>query len=132
MFVRISATDWLGDRGFTIEEAVQFARWLRDDGCDLIDVSSAGNSPESEPQYGRMYQVPFAERIRYEAGIPVMAVGAIQGVDHVNTIVAAGRADLCALARAHLTDPYLTLQGANRYGVATQPWPEQYLPARRS
>jgi anthraniloyl-CoA monooxygenase len=132
IFVRISATDWLGDRGFTADDAVQLARWLQADGCDLIDVSTAGNSPESQPEYGRMYQVPFAERVRSEAGIPVMAVGAIQGVDHVNTIVAAGRADLCALARAHLESPYLSLQGANRYGVASQPWPEQYLAARRS
>src|SRR5262245_53357537 len=132
IFVRISATDWLGDRGFTADDAVQLARWLRADGCDLVDVSTAGNSPESQPEYGRMYQVPFAERIRSEAGIPVMAVGGIQGVDHVNTIVAAGRADLCALARAHLESPYLSLQGANRYGVASQPWPEQYLLARRS
>ncbi|MGE3174340.1 MAG: bifunctional salicylyl-CoA 5-hydroxylase/oxidoreductase [Planctomycetota bacterium] len=132
IFVRISATDWLGERGFTDDEAVTLSRWLKDDGCDLIDVSTAGNSPESKPEYGRMYQVPFAERIRYEAGVPVMAVGAIQGVDHANTIVGAGRADLCAIARAHLSDPYLTLQGSNRYGVARQHWPNQYLASRRS
>jgi anthraniloyl-CoA monooxygenase len=131
LFVRLSATDWLGERGFTLDEAVEFARWLRADGCDLIDVSSAGNSPLSKPEYGRMYQVPFAERIRYDTGIPVMAVGGIQGVDHANTIVGAGRADLCAIARGHLTDPYLALQGAQRYGVVDFPWPEQYLPARR-
>ncbi len=132
IFVRISATDWLGDRGVTPDEAVQFAQWLAADGCDVLDVSTAGNSPESKPEYGRMYQVPFAERIRHEVGIAVMAVGAIQGVDHANTIVGAGRADLCAIARAHLADPYLSLQGANRYGVAAQPWPPQYLAARRS
>jgi anthraniloyl-CoA monooxygenase len=131
LFVRLSATDWLGERGFTLDEAVECARWLAADGCDLIDVSSAGNSPLSKPEYGRMYQVPFAERIRYEAGIPVMAVGGIGGVDHANTIVGAGRADLCAIARGHLTDPYLALQGAQRYGVVDFAWPDQYLPARR-
>ncbi|MEI6129893.1 MAG: FAD-dependent monooxygenase [Planctomycetota bacterium] len=127
LFVRLTATDWLLDRGFTVEDAVQFSVWLRAAGCDLIDVSSAGNSPESKPEYGRMYQLPFAEQIRREAGIPVMAVGGIQGVDHANTIIGAGRADLCAIARAHLTDPYLTLQGAARYRVAGFPQPKQYF-----
>ena len=131
ILVRISATDWLGERGFTIEEAVQVAKWLKEKGCDCIDVSSAGNSPLSRPVYGRMYQVPFAEQIRHEAGIPVMAVGGIQGVDHANTIVGAGRADLCAIARAHLEDPYLTLRAANAYGVADFAWPKQYLAVRR-
>jgi anthraniloyl-CoA monooxygenase len=133
LVVRLSATDWLEDegRGFTVDEAVQFAVWLKERGCDLIDVSSAGNSPESKPQYGRMYQVPFAERIRYEAGIPVMAVGGIQGIDHCHAIVAAGRADLCAIARAHLEDPYLTLRAANERAVAGFAWPLQYLAVRR-
>jgi anthraniloyl-CoA monooxygenase len=77
-----------------------------------------------------MYQVPFAEQIRYEAGVPVMAVGAIQGADHANTVLAAGRADLVAMARPHLHDPYLTLHAAERYGVWRQEWPGQYDPAR--
>jgi anthraniloyl-CoA monooxygenase len=93
-------------------------------------VSTAGNVPESSPQYGRMYQVPFAERIKYEVGIPVMAVGAILDADHVNTIVAAGRADLCALARAHLADPYLTVHAAARYRDPASAWPGQYEPGR--
>ena len=76
-----------------------------------------------------MYQVPFAERIRYEAGIPVMAVGAILGADHANTVLAAGRADLAVMARPHLADPYLTLRAASRYGVDV-PWPGQYAPAK--
>src|SRR5205814_7640792 len=109
------------------EDAVAVARMLKERGCDVIDVSSGGNVPESRPVYGRMYQVPFAERIRYEAGIPVMAVGAIQGADHVNTILAAGRADLCAMARPHLIDPYLTLRAAVAYGYGELPWPNQYL-----
>lgn len=130
LLVRISATDWLGDRGFTPEEAVRLARMLAERGCDLVDVSTAGNSPESKPDYGRMYQVPFAEKIRYEVGIPVMTVGAILGADHANTVLAAGRADLCALARPHLRDPYLTLHAADEYGFAEQHWPGQYLAGR--
>jgi anthraniloyl-CoA monooxygenase len=129
--VRISATDWLADgRGMTPEEAVVVARELGRAGCDVVDVSSAGNVPESKPDYGRMYQVPFAEKIRYEAEIPVMAVGAILGIDHANTVIAAGRADLCALARAHLADPYLSLRAASHYGFDAMTWPSQYLAAR--
>jgi anthraniloyl-CoA monooxygenase len=132
LFARISATDWMDEqrRGFTLDEAVQLARWLREHGVDVVDVSSAGNSPESKPIYGRMYQVPFAERVRYEAGVPVMAVGGIQGIDHAHTIVAAGRADLCAIARGFLADPYLVQRGANERHVAGHPWPPQYLAAR--
>lgn len=131
MSVRVSATDWLEDgRGTTPEEAVQIARWLKEAGCDIIDVSSAGNSPESQPIYGRMYQVPFAEKIRYEAEMPVMAVGAILGADHANTVIAAGRADLAAMARPHLRDAYLTLHAAERYQFWDQPWPGQYLAAK--
>ncbi len=131
MSVRISASDWLDDRGgWTIEDSVAFARELKARGCDIIDVSSAGNTPESHVDYGRMYQVPFADQIRHEAGIPVIAVGAIQGADHANTVLAAGRADLCALARPHLLDPYLTQRASSEYGVEHFAWPNQYLPAR--
>ncbi|MBI3819114.1 MAG: bifunctional salicylyl-CoA 5-hydroxylase/oxidoreductase [Planctomycetes bacterium] len=131
IFVRISATDWLDDAGGqTAEDSVAFARALREHGCDVVDVSSAGNSPASKPEYGRMYQLPFAEKIRYEANIPVMAVGNIQGADHVNTIVAAGRADLCAIARGHLMNPHLTLDAASRYNFSGQFWPPQYLAAK--
>jgi anthraniloyl-CoA monooxygenase len=130
-FVRISASDWLDDSGGqTIEESVEIARTLQSHGCDVVDVSSAGNTPESHPEYGRMYQVPFAERIKLEVGIPVMAVGAILGSDHVNTILASGRADLCAIARGHLSQPYLTLDAAGRYGYEDQHWPSQYLLAK--
>jgi anthraniloyl-CoA monooxygenase len=125
---RITATDWMADgSGFRPEDAVAVARALKERGCDIIDVSSGGNAPESKPVYGRMYQVPFAEKIRYEVGMPVMAVGAIQGADHANTVLAAGRADLCAMARPHLSDPYLTLHAAERYEYPDQPWPGQYL-----
>ena len=114
----------------TPEDAVVLSRALHERGCDIVDVSSAGNVPESVPEYGRMYQVPFAERIRYEVGMPVMAVGAILGADHCNTILAAGRADLCCMARPHLRDAYLTLHAAERYGYDDQPWPGQYLLGR--
>ncbi len=128
--VRVSATDWLGERGMTIEDTVQVARALRDAGLDLIDVSTAGNTPLSKPDFGRMYQVPFAERIRSEVGMPVMAVGAIQGADHVNTLIASGRADLCAIARGHLSDPYLTLRATEAYEHFDYPWPKQYEAAK--
>jgi anthraniloyl-CoA monooxygenase len=129
--VRISATDWLPEgEGLTGDDAVIIARALQEHGCDLIDVSSAGNTPESEPEYGRMYQVPFADRIRHETGMAVMAVGAILGHDHVNTTLAAGRADLCALARPHLVNPHVTLGAAVAYEHHDQVWPVQYLPAK--
>ena len=131
MSVRISATDWLpGEAGLTGDDAVAVARMLEERGLDLIDVSSAGNTPASRPEYGRMYQVPFADRIRHATHLRVIAVGAILGADHVNTILAAGRADLCALARPHLVSPYLTLEASIRYGFAAHPWPSQYLPAK--
>ncbi|HVS09897.1 MAG TPA: bifunctional salicylyl-CoA 5-hydroxylase/oxidoreductase [Planctomycetota bacterium] len=128
--VRISATDWLEEGGLTGDDSVALARLLKAHGCDLIDVSSAGNTPESRPEFGRMYQVPFADRIRHEARMPVMAVGAILGADHVNTILAAGRADLCALARPHLLNPYLTIGASVAYGYDDPRWPKQYLPAK--
>jgi anthraniloyl-CoA monooxygenase len=130
LWVRLTASDWLEGEGMTVDDAVAVARALRERGCDMIDVSSGGNSPRSKPDYGRMYQVPFAERIRRESGLPVIAVGAIQGADHINTVLAAGRADLCALARPHLVDPHLTLRAAAHYGHDLATWPRQYLPAK--
>lgn len=131
LFVRISASDWMPDgSGTTDAEAVEVARALAAAGCDVVDVSSAGNVRESQPRYGRMYQVPFADRIRHEAKVRVMAVGGIETADHVNTVLAAGRADLVAIARAHLRDPYLTMAAGAAYGVHGAPWPRQYLAAR--
>ena len=125
--VRISASDWMPDgSGMTVDDSVVLARALKERGCDVIDVSSGGNSPDSEPLYGRMYQVPFAERIRYEAEVPVMAVGAILGADHANTILGAGRADLAVMARPHLREPYLTLAAAAHYDFPDVTWPGQY------
>ncbi|HEX6885130.1 MAG TPA: FAD-dependent monooxygenase [Planctomycetota bacterium] len=127
--VRVSASDWLpAGEGITLDETIEIARGLHASGLDLIDVSSAGNTPASKVEYGRMYQVPFADAIRHAVpGLCVMAVGNIQGADHVNTILAAGRADLCALARAHLTDPYLTLHAQTHHEHFSGPWPKPYL-----
>jgi anthraniloyl-CoA monooxygenase len=129
--VRISATDWLDERGgWSMPDSIALGLELEALGCDLLDVSSAGNTPESKPVYGRMYQVPFAEELKLNLRIPVMAVGGIQGVDHANTILAAERADLCALARPHLAEPYLTQTAAGQSGSASFSWPVQYLAAR--
>jgi anthraniloyl-CoA monooxygenase len=97
----------------------------------MIDCSSGQVSKKQQPVYGRMYQTPFADRIRNEAGIPTIAVGAISEADHVNSIIAAGRADLCAVARPHLANPAWTLQEAARIGYFDMPWPKQYLSAKQ-
>ena len=99
-------------------------------GVDLIDVSAGQTSIEAKPIYGRMFQTPFADRIRNEVGIATMAVGNITEPDHVNSIIAAGRADLCALARPHLADAAWTLHEAARIGVKSVPWPKQYQSGR--
>jgi anthraniloyl-CoA monooxygenase len=130
MSVRISATDWV-DGGFDDDQAVQFARMLREHGCDIVDVSSGQVSPLERPAYGRSYQTPFADRIRNEVGIPSIAVGAIASYDDVNTIVLAGRADLCALARPHLYDPNWTLHAAAEQGYAGVEWVPQYQAGSR-
>ena len=92
----------------------------------MIDVSSGQVSKQEQPVYGRMYQTPFADRIRNEAGIPTIAVGAISEADHVNSIIAAGRADLCAVARPHLANPAWTLMEAAKIGYLDVDWPKQY------
>ncbi len=127
MSVRISATDWV-DGGVTGDDAVEIARMLADHGCDLIDVSTGQTSTRAQPAYGRSYQTPFADRIRNEAGIPTMAVGAISSAEDVNTTVLAGRADLCALARPHLNDPYWTIHAATEqdYDGPGISWQVQY------
>ena len=128
--VRISATDWVGAEGITGIDAVEIARLLGAHGCDLIDVSAGQTTPDASPVYGRMFQTWFAEQVRNEAKIPTIAVGNITTADQVNTIVAAGRADLVALARPHLTNPHFTLAAAAHYGVVNQRWPVQYLTAK--
>jgi anthraniloyl-CoA monooxygenase len=112
MSVRISASDWLDEDGITPEDAVLIARAFKSIGVDIIDVSAGQTSPDAKPVYGRMFQTPFSDLVRNEAGIATMAVGNIFEVDHVNSIIAAGRADLCCLARPHLMDPNWTLRAA--------------------
>ena len=129
MSVRISAHDWV-EGGNTPEDAVAIARAFKAVGADLIDVSSGQVSKRQKPVYGRMYQTPFADLIRNEVGIATMAVGAISEADHVNSIIAAGRADLCAIARPHLANPAWTLNEAAKIGYTAgigADWPVQYL-----
>lgn len=130
MSVRISATDWVPG-GFDGDDAVALATMLRDRGCDVIDVSTGQVSPQQRPAYGRSFQTPFADRIRNEAGIPTIAVGALSSHEDVNTTILAGRADLCALGRPHLYDPYWTLHAAAEQDHRGTTWPVQYRAGRR-
>lgn len=127
--VRISATDWV-DGGIDGVDAVRIAQAFKEHGCDLIDVSAGQTVKEQRPRYGRLFQTPFADRIRHEAGIATMAVGAISSFADANTILAAGRADLVALARAHLYDPYWTRHAAQDFGVRLT-WPDPYSSINR-
>ncbi len=128
MSVRISAHDWVPG-GTTPEDAVQMGAAFKAAGADLVDVSSGQVSKAQKPVYGRMWQTPFAESVRNRVGIATMAVGAISEADHVNSIIASGRADLCAIARPHLANPAWTLTEAARIGYAGPvglDWPEPY------
>ena len=126
MSARISATDW-ADGGLSEDDLLVITRTFREAGLDLIDVSTGQTVPWQHPVYGRMWQTPFADKIRNDIGIATMAVGNIYEPDHVNSIIAAGRADLCAIARPHLANPAWTLQAAARLGYTAQWWPNQYL-----
>lgn len=130
MSVRISAHDWVGEEGVTPAEAVRIAKAFRAAGADIIDVSAGQTVPEQKPVYGRMFQTPFSDRIRNEAGIATMAVGNITEADQVNSILMAGRADLVCLARPHLADPYWTLHAAIQLGDRQTEWPLPYLAGR--
>ena len=123
--VRISATDWVPG-GFDGGDAVELAKLLKARGCDIVDVSTGQTTVDAKPAYGRLYQTPYADRVRHEAAIPTMTVGNISSYADVNSILVAGRADLCVLARAHLYDPYWTRHAATEQGYAL-PWPNQYL-----
>jgi anthraniloyl-CoA monooxygenase len=123
--VRLSATDWI-EGGLTGNDSVEIARSLKSAGCDLIDVSTGQTDPASRPVYGRMYQAVFSEQIRHEAGMPTMAVGAITTPDQVNTLLMSGRADLVALARPHLANPFFTLHAAAEQDFPGIAWPLQY------
>ena len=128
--VRISAHDWVGADGIEPQTAVAIARMLAEAGVDLVDVSAGQTSTRAQPVYGRMFQTPFSDRIRNEAGIATLAVGNIYEPDHVNSILMAGRADLVCLARPHLTDPYWTLRAAAELRYAGVNWPKPYWPGR--
>ncbi len=130
MSVRISANDWVDGDGITPNEAVKIAKLFDAAGADIIDVSAGQTSPQAQPVYGRMFQTPFSDRIRNEAGIKTMAVGNIYEPDHVNSILMAGRADLVCLGRAHLADPYWTLHAATEIGDREQHWPLPYEAGR--
>ena len=127
MSVRISANDWVGDDGVTPDDAVEIAMMFAAEGADIIDVSAGQTSTEAKPVYGRMFQTPFSDRIRNEAGLATMAVGNISDADQVNSILLAGRADLVCLARPHLADPYWTLHAAIALGDTATRWPLPYL-----
>jgi len=124
--VRISASDW-AQGGTSVDEAVEIARRLNAGGADMIDVSSGEVVPDQQPVYGRMYQTPFADRIRNEAGVPTIAVGAISEADQVNGIIASGRADLCAVSRPHLADSAWLLRESAKLGWHDVEWPKPYL-----
>jgi len=127
MSVRISATDWAGEDGITPDEAVEIGEAFAREGTDLIDVSAGQTWADQQPVYGRMFQTPFSDRIRNEGRLATMAVGNIYEPDHANSILAAGRADLVALARPHLIDPFWTLRAAAQLDYRDVPVPPQYL-----
>jgi anthraniloyl-CoA monooxygenase len=128
--VRISANDWVGERGVTPSDAVEIARRFQEAGVDILNVSAGQTTREARPVYGRMFQTPFSDRIRNETGMATMAVGNIYEADHVNSILMAGRADLVCLGRPHLSDPYWTLHAAAELGDREEAWPEPYWPGR--
>jgi len=130
MSVRISAHDWVAG-GITPDDAVRIARLFKDAGADMIDCSSGQVSKLEKPVYGRMFQTPFADRVRNEAGIGAIAVGSIFEADHANGIIAAGRADLCAVGRPHLANPAWTLAEAAKIGYTALSWPKQYVPGKQ-
>ncbi|HEY1297680.1 MAG TPA: hypothetical protein VGJ60_31755, partial [Chloroflexota bacterium] len=112
--------------GLSDDDRIEVARMLKDHGCDLIDVSTGQTVAYQQPRYGRAYQTPFADHVRNTVGIPTMTVGAISTPDEVNSILLAGRADLCVLARPHLRDPYWTLHAAQSQEFYAARWPPQY------
>ena len=122
--VRISATDWI-DGGFMPEDAVTVAKSFKALGCDIMDVSSGQVVEDEEPVYGRLFQLPFSDRVRLEAEIPTMTVGNIQSYADANSIIAGGRADICVIARMHLFDPYWTRHAANELDYPLE-MPDQY------
>jgi len=128
-YAKFSATDW-APGGLEAHDAVEVARMVVAAGADIVDVSAGQTVPEGKPVYGRQFQTPFSDRIRHEARVPTMTVGNISLSGDVNTILAAGRADLVVLARAHLWDPYWTRHAAADLGH-NLPWPPSYASLNR-
>ena len=129
MSVRVSATDWVED-GLTADESVAIGRAFVEAGADIIHVSTGQTTTEAQPVYGRLFQTPYSDRIRNEARVPTIAVGNVTEADQVNSIIAAGRADLVALGRPHLSDPQWTLHAAAALGYSGVEWPRQYYLGR--
>jgi anthraniloyl-CoA monooxygenase len=129
MTVRISATDWMAG-GVTADDAVLIAEAFVAAGADAIDVSTGLTSPDATPHYDRTYQVPFADRIRNKLRVPTIAVGGISSHDDVNSILLAGRADICAIGRAFLHDPAWVLHAGSEQDFDATAWPIQFLPGR--
>jgi anthraniloyl-CoA monooxygenase len=130
MSVRLSCHDW-AEGGNTPDDAAIFAKMFKQAGADVIDCSSGQVSKAEKPVYGRLFQTPFSDKIRNEVGIATIAVGAISEADHANSIISAGRADLCAVARPHLADPAWVLHEAARIGLTSVAWPKQYFSGKR-
>jgi anthraniloyl-CoA monooxygenase len=128
--VRLSCSDWAAG-GLSEDELIGIGRAMAGAGADILDLSSGQTVPWQKPVYGRMWQTPFSDLVRNVAGVPTIAVGNIFEADHVNSIIASGRADLCALARPHLADPSWTLRAAAEQHFGGQWWPPQYQSARR-
>ncbi|RPE66613.1 anthraniloyl-CoA monooxygenase [Pacificibacter maritimus] len=131
MTVRISAHDWIEEGGITPQDAVAIAQMFKDAGVTAMNVSSGQTDKAEKPIYGRMFQVPFSDRVRNEVGIPTLVAGNIYEPDHVNSTLMAGRADLVLLARPHLADPYWTLHAAVELGDTEQEWPAPYEGGKR-
>ena len=127
--VRVSATDWVED-GLTADESVAIAKSFVDAGADVIHVSTGQTVSEAKPVYGRLFQTPYSDRIRNEARVPTIAVGNITEPDQVNSIIAAGRADLVSIGRPHLSDPHWTLHAAAQQAYTGARWPVQYYQGR--
>ncbi len=130
MSVRISANDWVGEAGVTLMEAVEIAKMFEATGADIINISAGQTTIDAKPIYGRMFQTPFSDRIRNDAGLKTIAVGNIYEADHVNSILMAGRADLVCVGRPHLADPYWTLHAGTGIGDRYMDWPLPYLAGR--
>lgn len=129
--VRISATDWVDD-GLSETDMLRAAQLLKDNGTDIINVSTGQVTKDEDPLYGRMFQAPFADQIRNEVGIPTIVAGNITSADQANTLVAAGRTDIVALGRPIMNEPHMVLSAAAHYGHDRQAWPQQYQPGRNA